>query len=176
MSVNTNGVALGMAVCLAIVVGRQALRSYFVSHLPDKNPRPSEKDRQVDGLKSLADWSKWIVSIQIALVGGLVVAVFKGKGLENYANCDLLVAALICFLGSIFAATMLLGAIPAALERVPIRTARVRRESDDAEALNRDCDMYSFEFLGFQIRLYAGIQGPLFLAGLFLGLFGFLSC
>jgi hypothetical protein len=124
------------------------------------------ESKQLEGIKALADWSKWIVSIQTTLVGGLVVALVT-KDLHDPApmwEMDFLIGALVCFVVSIIAATILLGAIPPAMEGVPIRSKS-----------GGSYDLYDFRVGRFLMLRLAGIQGPAFVFGLLLGVYGFLA-
>lgn len=159
------GVVSGIAICLVLVV------LGYIWGKPSWHPRASDRSNQLEGLKALADWAKWIVSIQTAVVGGLVIAILKGEiGTSAGGSITLLVAAAVCLVVSIIAATMLMGQIPPAIERAPIR-----------QSGEGGFDMYSFPHhlwpfnrLGVQIRHLAGAVHTCFIAGVLFGLAGFL--
>jgi hypothetical protein len=102
-------------------------------------------ERQGDALKELGLWSRWLVTVESALLAGIVAAGWLGGSLW----C--LLAALAAFALSLASATMVLGAIPDALQKLPIRV--------DGRA-----DIYVFRFKGLTLRWWA--RGQHVLAGL----------
>ena len=76
------------------------------------------EEKQTEALKALADWSKWLVTLQTGLSAALI-AIFKSELLNDSCVRCLLICALICFVLSILIAVWLLGAIPSALQVVP---------------------------------------------------------
>lgn len=69
---------------------------------------------QVEGLKALADWSKWLISIESGLSAAILIAL---EGQIVVRESPALIAALVCFFISIVAAASLLAAIPHALQK-----------------------------------------------------------
>ena len=67
-------------------------------------------NRQTEALKALADWSKWLIVVETTISGFLIA---------SHLDDPFVLAALISFFVSILAATLLMGAIPAALQKVP---------------------------------------------------------
>lgn len=80
---------------------------------PANDLSPLEK-KQTEALKALADWSKWLITLETALSTALIAIIAQGHG-DGWLG-----AALVCFFVSIFFAAMLMGAIPDALQVVPI--------------------------------------------------------
>jgi hypothetical protein len=158
------GVVLGIAISLMLVV------LGYIWGKPSWHPRASSRSNQVEGLKALADWAKWIVSIQTAVVGGLVIAILKGEIEAAGGSVTLLVAAAVCLVVSIIAATMLMGQIPAAIERAPIRQS----EQGGFDMYSFPHHLWPFNRLGVQIRHLAGTVHSCFILGVLLGLAGFL--
>ena len=110
--------------------------------------------RQTEALKALADWCKWMIALQ-----GLAAGAIVRSGLAGALDGALTVAGA-CFIGSILAATMLLGGIPDALQHVPYS-----RGDDD--------DIYAFrQFARWRwvpsvpLRLWAFLQHALMIAAL----------
>ena len=71
--------------------------------------------KQFEALKALADWSKWLISLESALIVARIALA------KDIPISDIAVVALFCFALSILAAAWLLGAVPGAMERIPIR-------------------------------------------------------
>lgn len=111
-------------------------------------------DRQIEALKALADWSKWLVSLQTALIFGALVGLDKTPCVK---------AGIISFLVSIVAAGMLSGAVPNALQSVPVPN-RTRP------------DIYEFKHLWvFKLRVLAFVEHTAALVGLLLLIVGWPS-
>jgi hypothetical protein len=157
------GIAVGGVVCLALVV-----IGYRVGK-PSWHSAASDSSHQVEGLKALADWTKWIVSLQTAVVGGIVIAILKGEIGASGGSITLLVAAAVCLVVSIIAATMLMGQIPPAIERAPIRQSA----SEAFDMYSFPHHLWPFDKLGVQIRHLAGAVHTCFIAGVLFGLAGF---
>lgn len=119
---------------------------------------------QTEALKALADWSKWLISIETAL-SALLIAILEGKITLTQNNDEFLCGALFAFVLSILAATMLLGAIPPSLESVPIFRQNTKYP-----------DFYAYKCLGvISLRSLAGIEHIQFLLGIGFLLLGFLK-
>jgi hypothetical protein len=75
------------------------------------------KTAAIEGLKSLQDWSKWLVGINAGVIGLLSIAV---KDLQYSVPClkAFPSLALLCLIVSVAAAAYLVGVIPALLYRV----------------------------------------------------------
>ncbi len=75
----------------------------------------SPEQRQAEALKSLSDWAKWLISLEVALSVGLTAIL-------QYGNPDAWIfVALVSFVASIFFAASLLGTIPDAYQNLPIK-------------------------------------------------------
>ena len=81
-----------------------------------KDDNSWKPDNQKNALNSLSDWAKWLVSLNTFLSAASVYS----KGQFEVADPLLLQCAATSFLLSIICAGVLLGAIPAALENIPI--------------------------------------------------------
>ncbi|MEM8718365.1 MAG: hypothetical protein AAGE84_03520 [Cyanobacteria bacterium P01_G01_bin.39] len=76
--------------------------------------------RQRDCLNALADWSKWVIGLQSAFIG-LIGLKLNGTD-QILANTPFLIKeALISFVISILAATILLATIPDGLRSLPFK-------------------------------------------------------
>jgi hypothetical protein len=127
-------------------------------------------ETQLEGLKALADWAKWIVSLQMAVVGGLVIGILKGELKSVGGSVTLLVAAAVSFVVSIIAATVLMGQIPPAIERVSMGISG----TDGFDMYSFAHHLPPFSNLGVQIRHLAGTVHTCFIAGVLFGLVGLL--
>ena len=72
-----------------------------------------EENRRIEALKSLGDWSKWVLSIETLSVVG--VAIGKQELLKRIDATDLQNVLWLLFV-SITAATLLVGGIPTAIQ------------------------------------------------------------
>ena len=70
------------------------------------------RETQIEALKSLADWTKWLIAVETAITG----AFFFRNGGDAVTSSP----ALACFILSMLIAAWLLGAIPTALQKTPI--------------------------------------------------------
>jgi hypothetical protein len=104
-------------------------------------------EQQAEALKELGHWSRWLVAVESALLAGIVAAGWLGGPVW------LLIGALVAFSLSLASATMVLGAIPDALQRRPIRSGARG-------------DIYAFVFKGVPLRWWARGQHLLAGAGL----------
>ncbi|MEM1142151.1 MAG: hypothetical protein AAGI88_06150 [Pseudomonadota bacterium] len=73
--------------------------------------------RRIEALNSLADWSKWAISIQTLSAVGITIAKSAVFSIETWPG-RLLITAVVALLISVIAATLLVGAIPAAIQNV----------------------------------------------------------
>lgn len=73
-----------------------------------------------DAVKLLAEWSKWLASLQTGVITLLGVVVASEKvNISSNAHPGLLVAGVICFVVSLLSASFLLFALPGVLQRLP---------------------------------------------------------
>jgi hypothetical protein len=89
---------------------------------PGQKELSIEKKQQMEAIKLMAEWSKWLISIETAGVGG-VVALAKLVELPGWERKLVLVPLLLtalCFLGSILYASYVLFTLPTLVERLPI--------------------------------------------------------
>jgi hypothetical protein len=95
-----------------------------------------KKKAAIEGLKSLQDWSKWLVGINAGVIGLLSIAV---KDLQSsfpfYDVFPLL--ALFCLIVSVAAAAYLVGAIPGLLYRVHVGDVGQLQKPKDGKPENR---------------------------------------
>lgn len=71
-------------------------------------------EKQCEALKALADWSKWLISLESALIVARIALA------TDHPISRIAVWAFFCFALSILAAAWLLGAVPGAIEQIPI--------------------------------------------------------
>lgn len=123
------------------------------------------KKTQTEALKALADWCKWLITLETALSGGIIAIIATG----NFAV--LVGIALAAFFVSVVSASMLFGAIPDALQRVPIPAPASQSDSGGRSA---GYDIYEFKMHGwFKLWALAGTHHVFALVGFFfLILFG----
>lgn len=81
-----------------------------------------QMDKDLEALKLVVDWSKWIVTLQpvaIAAIGGLV-KLNESHGLSFWSRLWV-IASIACFLYSILVAATLLYSMPRAIAKLPLR-------------------------------------------------------
>ncbi|MEM1187290.1 MAG: hypothetical protein AAGI72_02120 [Pseudomonadota bacterium] len=118
----------------------------------------AERDerRRIEALKSLADWGKWAISIQTLSAVGITIAKSAVFSVETWQG-RLLLVAVAALLVSIMAATLLVGAIPAAIQHI----AKKDDASDTADSI------YSYKWQGrIRFDTLAFIEHTAFLVGL----------
>jgi hypothetical protein len=109
--------------------------------------------RRVEGLKALADWSKWIITIQASFIAFITLKLGKDINLEKIIpNINL---AILSFALSILAATILLGAIPGALASNKIELPKEPSK-----------DIYKYKYFLFSIGAFAFTEHLMFLLGM----------
>jgi hypothetical protein len=139
-------------------------------------------DRQTTALQSLATWSEWLISIQVALIGFLLVDLNFGRDIIDSSSGPFW-GVILSLLVSIAAAAVLIGAIPDAISKCPIRresgplsvrtTATTRTQEAEISDKRLVGDLYAHPtILRIPLRATATIQGAAFLTGIFWLLFG----
>ena len=114
--------------------------------------------RQKDCLNALADWSKWVIGLQSAFIG-LVGLKLNGTD-QILANTPFLIKeALISFVISILAATVLLATVPDGLRSLPFKPKSGSNQ-------NKYC-IYEYPTIGghLPIASVAAIEHTLFISG-----------
>lgn len=112
-----------------------------------------ETELRLAALRSLKEWSTWLVGLETVLVGFLV-SLLSSQQLA--LGSPYLRGAIICFGFSIISATVLLAAVPSLTERLPAATDGVQRMPlVDVRLLRR-----------VTVGRTSAIQHLLFLAGL----------
>lgn len=107
--------------------------------------------RQSAALKALADWSKWLIAVETSVLAGLFIT----RGFDPPP--DLPSEAIYSFSASIIFATMLMGAIPDAIQKLPINN----RYIFDTNSI------YGYrQFYIFPIGIWAFLQHLFALVGL----------
>ena len=98
------------------------------------------KKQQMEAIKLLNDWSKWVITIETAAIGGIFavlkeLSAVRGPGLSlqicAIALNLLLLAAVTAFLVSIFSAAQLLYSLPGIAEQLPKSTKDSINEMKD---------------------------------------------
>jgi hypothetical protein len=117
------------------------------------------EQKQVEALKALADWSKWLISIESGLSAAIVLAV-QGKVDFGF---NFIFGALLCFFISILAATWLLGGIPSAMQQIPHP-----KEGDPGDP--GDPDVHGIRVFNIPLGRFATVEHAFFIVALiFLG-------
>jgi hypothetical protein len=111
------------------------------------------EDKQAEALKVLADWSKWLISIESGL-SALIIAVIEGKISFDNLGKPWVFYSLVCLFISIVSATILLGGIPWALQNIP------------KTKTNGQPDVHGITVFAIPLRVYAVIEHLLFIAAL----------
>jgi hypothetical protein len=86
----------------------------------------SIEEKQAEALKALADWGKWLVTLETT-VGAALIAITQ-IGDNNSSSLDVhwsIIAVIFCFTLSILAAASLVGTVPHALQNLPIECKKV---------------------------------------------------
>jgi hypothetical protein len=113
-----------------------------------------EDDKQGEALKALGDWSKWLISIETALIAGMIAVINTKPEIMQGEMAGVMKVAGASFGISIVFATLLLGAIPNAMQEVPILKDGKR-------------DVHSYKHFDLiPLRGHAAIQHIGFLVGL----------
>jgi len=121
------------------------------------------KRQQMEAIKLLNDWSKWIVTLETAAIAGIFTWLKPSlaghpRGLEMVPNV-LLVLAAVCFAISIYYAAQLLFSLPDIVEQLP---------DADQESINEMTGNY----MGAGVLEYEKRQWYLFVCGLALVIAG----
>jgi hypothetical protein len=113
----------------------------------------NQSESQLEALKYLGDWTKWLISLETALLGLSIFFSPQAVSADSWLKW-----AVICFISSIIASGFLLGSIPAAIECRPIKSG------------TNIVSIYEYKQFGaIKIVVFAGLEHSLFLIGL--GLF-----
>jgi hypothetical protein len=122
------------------------------------------KKQQMEAIKLLNDWSKWVITIETAAIGGIFAVLkelssVRGPGLWlqicAIALNLLLLAAVAAFSVSIYSAAQLLYSLPGIAEQLPKSTKESINEMKD-------------EYMGATILTYEKRQYIWFVTGLIL--------
>ncbi len=82
-------------------------------------PNAAHKD-YIEAAKLLADWSKWLASLQTAVISLIGLTTLSGSiSIAKSNHPGLVVAAVICFILSLISASFLLYALPGIVHRLP---------------------------------------------------------
>ena len=113
----------------------------------------------VKATESLADWSKWLVTLEMAAIGTAPYFLGEHKNgalLLKSVDC-ILVAALCCFFISVVAGTVVLGNIPLVLTKIA--------NKPDATVDIHNQLASPFGFLRARIWMFAGLEHVFFIFG-----------
>ncbi len=120
-----------------------------------------ETETAVKAAESLADWSKWVVTLQtaaIAAVPYILGATDADKKIAAWQNFNWsLKTCLCCYLVSILAGTIVLGNVPIALTKLANGQCTQFNVHDE--------DAIPFGWLGAKVWHFSGIEHFFFFAG-----------
>ena len=125
-----------------------------------KTPEEKGIEANVAELKSLQDWSKWLVGVDAGVLALLEFSIEKGHAMHSPEIRTCLSVAVVFFAFSLFVATWLVGASP-----IFIYYLKSGQVGDWFIGCPPDKSIYQFPYGTFTLQQYAFVQHIAFLGG-----------